>query len=150
MTTSGGGFIDLLALDKQGNLVVLTLKRDKETHSLLVETLDHASWVNGLSCDHIDALTNKFTGKPLAQSFSDHFGAPLPDKVNARHSIIILVPESDDSAQRVVRYLSATHNVPIQVFLVSVFTTSSGEFVASARRPQPTKKSANSAVILKS
>ena len=116
---------------------------------MLGETLDHASWVNGLSIDQIDALTNKFTRKTLAQAFNDHFGVPLPDKVNASHSMIILVPESDDSAQRVVRYLSGAHKVPIQVFLVSVFTTSSGEFVASARRPQRIKESPNSAKNMK-
>jgi hypothetical protein len=150
LMTSSGGCIDLLALDNQGNTVVLTIKRDKESHTLLGETLDNASWVNGLSLNQIDALTNKFTKKTLAQAFNDHFGVPLPDKVNASHSMIILVPESDNSAQRVVRYLSGAHNVPIRVFLVSVFRTSSGEFVASARRLQKTKKSPNSAVILKS
>ena len=138
LTTSSGGCVDLLAIDNQGNTVVLTLKRDKAMVQLLGETLEHASLVSGLSLKQIDALTNEFTGKSLDLVFNDHFGVALPEKVNTSHSMIILVPESDDSAQRAVRYLSGTHGVPIEVLLITVFTTVSGEFVVSARRSSRT------------
>ena len=152
LPTAGGQCIDLLAIDGQGNLVVLTLKRDKAPHQLLGETLDNASWVNGLSRDEIDALANKFAGKSLDQAFNERFGAALPEKVNNGHSMIMLVPELEDSAQRALEYLARAYDVPIQVFLVSISFTLPQRANSSGNRAPVTAvpdKPRNSAATVK-
>jgi hypothetical protein len=134
VTTTSGGCIDLLAIDGKANLVVLELKRDKAPHELLAQTLDHAAWVNALSYDQIETITKGFTGKPLPQAFSDHFGAPIPERVNASHSMLVVTSELDDSSERIVQYLAARHKVPIQVLFIAFFQMASGEFLGCARR----------------
>jgi hypothetical protein len=134
VATTSGGAIDLLAIDAQANLVVLELKRDKTPHELVAQTLDHAAWVNALSYEQIDTITKGFTGKPLGQAFSDHFGVSIPKTVNASHSTLILTSELDDSSERIVRYLAEQHKVPIHVLFTAIFKTASGEFLGRASR----------------
>jgi uncharacterized protein len=129
VATAAGGYIDLLAIDDRANLVVLELKRDKAPHEIVVQTLDHASWVTELTYEQIDALTKSFTGKPLSQAFSDHFGHPIPEAVNASHSIIILASELDASSERIMQYLAKQHGVRIQVLFMALFKAASGEFL---------------------
>jgi hypothetical protein len=129
IATESGGAIDLLAIDAQANLVVLVLNRSKSPHELLAQTLGYASWVGSLSYERIDSMTKDFAGQPLDQAFSRHFGAALPDRVNARHSTLILTSELDGSTERIVRYLADQYKVPIQVLLIALFKTASDEFL---------------------
>jgi RecB family endonuclease NucS len=43
--TSHGKFIDLLATDAQGHVVVIELKRDRTPREGVVQVLDDGSWV---------------------------------------------------------------------------------------------------------
>ena len=133
VATESGGSIDLLAIDGQANLVVVVLKRDKAPHELLAQTLDHAAWVNDLSYEQIDTVTKGFTGKPLWQAFSDHYGVSIPKTVNASHSMLILASELDDSSERIVQYLAQQHGVPVHVLFIALFKTAFGEFLGRGR-----------------
>jgi len=46
-----GGVIDLLAIDADGRVHVLELKRDKTPRDVVAQTLDYASWVKTLSVE---------------------------------------------------------------------------------------------------
>jgi TPR repeat protein len=131
--TTGGGNIDLLAIDAQANLVVLALKRDKAPHEIVAQTLDHASWVKGLSYEQIDRITKGFIGKPLSQAFNEHFSQAIPETVNGSHSMIILASELDDSTKRIMKYLAKQHGVPIRVLFMALFKTPAGEFLGRVR-----------------
>jgi hypothetical protein len=43
--TAFGGLIDLLCIDRTGDLVIVELKRDKTPREITAPTLDYASWV---------------------------------------------------------------------------------------------------------
>jgi Endonuclease NucS len=137
VTTASHGRIDLLAIDREANLVVLELKRDKTPREIVAQALDYASCVNGLSPEQIDEITKDFTGKPLPQAFSGHYGFPLPQRVNGNHSMIILASELDDSSERIVEYLAEQYAVPINVLFFTFFKTASGEFVGRAWLQDP-------------
>mgnify|MGYP001779906428 FL=1 len=47
--TPFGGIIDILAMDANGDLTVLELKRDRTPREVVAQLLDYASWVNTLS-----------------------------------------------------------------------------------------------------
>ena len=56
VVTGSGKLIDILAMDPDGNLVVVELKRDKTPRDVVAQVLDYASWVQDLSYDEIKAI----------------------------------------------------------------------------------------------
>ena len=47
--TQFGGRIDLLAIDPEGDLLIIELKKDRTPREIVAQVLDYASWVNHLS-----------------------------------------------------------------------------------------------------
>lgn len=81
--TAFGKFIDILAIDQEGNLVVIELKRNKTPREVVAQMLDYASWVKKL--DYNDIITiyaEKNPGRKLEQDFTEHFQTDLPDSLN--------------------------------------------------------------------
>ncbi len=48
LTTDFGGKIDILCIDRIGDLAIVELKRDKTPRDITAQTLDYASWVKDL------------------------------------------------------------------------------------------------------
>jgi len=49
VATDFGGVIDLLCLDRNGDAVIVELKRDRTPRDITAQVLDYASWVKDLS-----------------------------------------------------------------------------------------------------
>jgi hypothetical protein len=129
--TSFGKKIDLLAIDDEGNLVIIELKRDMTPREVVAQVLDYASWVNGLSFEEIDKIALEYPPlkKPLAVAFRDHFQEDLPDAINSDHRMLIVASELDDSSERIVQYLSSKHSLDINVVFFTCFQHDGCEFV---------------------
>ena len=71
MTSAGP--LDLLAVDRSGDLVVIELKRDKLPREALVQAIDYASDLATWSIDKISETCMKYTGETLEDLFSSTF-----------------------------------------------------------------------------
>ena len=60
--------LDLLSVDKEGNLVVIELKRDKLPREVLMQAIDYASDVASWSVEKIGEICLKFSGQFSDQS----------------------------------------------------------------------------------
>ncbi|RLG19778.1 hypothetical protein DRN74_06385 [Candidatus Micrarchaeota archaeon] len=60
--TDFGGLIDLLCLDRTGDLVIVELKRDKTPREVTAQALDYASWVKELSSERVTEIASKYFG----------------------------------------------------------------------------------------
>jgi hypothetical protein len=100
--TSFGGIIDLLAIAPDGSLVIIELKRDKTPREIVAQSLDYASWVEGLAAEKIAQIYERFSnGGNLDAAFKAHFGRPLDeDSLNQSHQIIIVASELAGSSSR--------------------------------------------------
>lgn len=128
--TAYGGVIDLLAIDSMGNLIILELKRDKTPRDIVAQTLDYASWIEKLSHESIEEIANSFfKDKLLEQAFQDKFDTELPDVLNERHRVYIVASSIDSATERIVKYLSETHNIDINIATFGYFKTFDGEFI---------------------
>src|SRR4051812_18253033 len=58
--TDWGARIDLLAIDQQGYLVVIELKRNKTPRDILAQALDYGSWVKTLKSDRIAKIYSDY------------------------------------------------------------------------------------------
>jgi len=129
--TEHGGFIDLLALDQDGNLVILELKRDKTPRDIVAQILDYGSWVEQLDSQQIQEIAEDYLGnQSLEVAFSEKFQVEaLPEVLNERHRMFIVASQLDAASERIVKYLSESYNVDINVVTFSFFKTPSGEML---------------------
>ncbi len=131
--TAFGGIIDLLCLDSQGDVTIVELKRDKTPREITAQTLDYASWVKDLSNEKITEIANRYLGEkaPLEETFVERFGIGLPEALNENHKMLIVASQLDSSSERIIRYLSDTYGVGINVATFGYFRNDSGqEFLA--------------------
>jgi len=116
LKTPHGKFIDLLAMDIEGNLHVLELKRDKTPRDVVAQVLDYGSWVTNLQRDQVIDIANDHLGEaPFEAAFEECFGTSVPDELNADLKLVVVATDLDESSERIVRYLSGTFGVPINV-----------------------------------
>jgi hypothetical protein len=125
------GRIDILAMDSEGNTVVIECKRDRTPRDIIAQILDYASWVHSLSERELDEISLEKSGKRLADLFYGKFQTPLPDSVNASHSLVIVSSEFDSSSKRIVEYLAQVHGVAINSVFFSTFDHNGQTLIAT-------------------
>lgn len=132
------GYIDILCVDANGDLVVVELKRDKTPREIVAQALDYASWVADLSGDRVASIAQEYLGQPLEQAFRSSFGTDLPELLNADHRILIVGSMIDASSERIMRYLSDRHGVNINAATFQYFCDSDGsEYLARVFLMEP-------------
>jgi len=130
--TEFGGRIDLLGIDRQGDIAILELKRGKTPRDVVAQVLDYATWIENLTPKDIDAIAAAYLKDGLADAFRSHFNASLPESINTDHSMIIVASELDEASERVVQYLAARYGVNVNVIFFSFFRQSERELVGRA------------------
>jgi hypothetical protein len=132
ISTDFGGSIDLLCIDSRGDLVVVELKRDKTPREITSQVLDYASWIKDLSNDRIHEIANNnFKGnKTLDEIFKEKFDFDLPEILNEHHKMLIVASEIDLKSERIVKYLSNSYGVNINIATFQYFKNEGGEFLA--------------------
>jgi hypothetical protein len=76
VTTNLGSIIDLLGIDREGNTVVVELKRDRTPRETLAQALEYASFVEELNTDQLEAILQHYTSDEalsLATYHRDYF-----------------------------------------------------------------------------
>jgi hypothetical protein len=129
--TAYGKIIDLLAIDSQGDLTVLELKRNKTPRDVVAQVLDYASWVRDLSYEQVTNIyAERNSGKQFEQAFAERFQADPPERVNESHRLVIIASELDSSTERIIGYLSENYGVPINAVFFRYFRTDGNEYLA--------------------
>ena len=130
--TDYNGRIDLLAIDRDGALIIIELKRAKTPRDIVGQTLDYASWVASLTTRRIHEIANNhLVNKPLEQAFREKFKADLPENLNATHRMVIVASEFDASSKRIVEYLAEEHGLSINSIFFNVFEENGTQYLAT-------------------
>ena len=133
--TAHGKFIDLLAMDGDGALHVLELKRDRTPRDVVAQTLDYGSWVQSLDHDDVHGIYADYCAKTgqteaLEVAFDEAFGATLPDELNTGHLLTVVAGDLDSESERIVEYLASSYSVPINVAFFRYFVDGDREYLA--------------------
>lgn len=145
--TDYGKYIDLLAIDKDGNLIVLELKKNKTPREVVAQLLDYASWVKDLADDEIASIFDNYikkyhpdrNGISLDDAFLKCFNLKnMPEELNETHQLVVVASKLDESTERIVSYLSEEHNVPINAVFFRVFKEGEREYLSSMWFIDPT------------
>ena len=129
--TDHGKFIDLLAIDSEGVLHILELKRHLTPRDVVAQVLDYGSWVGSLSHDQVIDIFDNYATEGLAfeRAFVDRFGDSPPDEVNSEHTLTIVASEVDPATERIVDYLTG-YGVPINVMFFRYFEDEGHRYLA--------------------
>lgn len=120
--TSYGKFLDILAMNASGDLLIVELKRNRTPRDVVAQLLDYASWVQSLSHEEIGLLyADKNQGRKLEEGYADAFGTSLPEEINQNHQLMVVGSELDASTERIINYLSDNYGVPINAVFFRYF-----------------------------
>ena len=129
--TGNKGRIDILAIDQEGNLFIIELKRGRTPRDVIAQVLDYASWVAELTTRDVHRIAEEKLGKSLRDAFRGRFDVSLPESLNSNHNMLIVASEFDGQSERIVRYLANEHGVAINTAFFSVFEESGEQMLAT-------------------
>ena len=127
VTTGYHGRLDLLCIERSGDLVVVELKSGRTPREVTAQALDYASWVKDLAYDQVVNIADRYLGGPraLEAAFRERFETDLPEQLNQGHRSLVVADSMDASTVRIVRYLAGL-GVPINVATVQYFQDEGG------------------------
>jgi len=144
VATDHGGFIDLLAMDPRGNLIVLELKRDRTPREVVAQVLDYASWVKHLGRFEIEGIFEAYRRKTghgaprqtFDEAFVERFGGQVPEVLNESHELIVVAASLDNSTERIIEYVGE-YGVPVNAVFFRVFTDGDHSYLTRAWLQDP-------------
>jgi hypothetical protein len=72
---------------------------------------------SAIAAPQVHDIALRHLGRNLDLAFYDRFDTPLPETLNENHTMVIIASACDAASQRIVRYLSETHNIAINTAL---------------------------------
>lgn len=129
--TDHGKYIDLLALDANGSIVIIELKKDRTPREIVAQVLDYASWVRTLTTPEVYARAEAYLGQRLVTAFRERFDSAVPETLNSSHSMLIVASELDPASRRIVEYLSEEHSVAINTAFFNVFEADGNQWLTT-------------------
>ena len=140
VVTDFGARIDLLAIDEEGTLYVIELKRGRTPREVVAQVLDYGSWARGVSAERLARI---FEAGPLAHgrtfhaAFADRFDGPPPATINENHRLVIVASQLDSSTERIVDYLLEDYGVPVNVVFFRYFRDGGSEYLGRSWLKDP-------------
>ncbi|MEH6446020.1 MAG: hypothetical protein V7784_19175 [Oceanospirillaceae bacterium] len=136
--------IDLLAIDGNGSVIIIELKRDKTPRDVVAQAMDYASWVVGLSSDEIEeiyfefATAKQLTALSLESAFSSKYGVELNSfVVNNSHQLVVVASELDASTERIINYLNEYAQISINAVFFTAFEDNGSQYLSRAWMMDP-------------
>lgn len=129
--TGHGNRIDLLAMDEEGNLIIIELKRDTSARNIVAQVLDYASWACKLTTNEVYEIAQAYCGKSLAETYRDKFNKAPPETLNATHQMVVVASEVDEATKRIIEYLSEEHDVGINASFFNIFGAEGHEWLTT-------------------
>jgi len=126
---SKSGPIDLLGIDKTGNIVIVEIKRDKLPREALAQAIDYASDAAEWSVEKLGEICSEYSGKTLEETFAESFPDVDVENININDTqrIILVGFSVEASLERMIEWLSDNFNVNINAVVLSYVKTASGD-----------------------
>ncbi len=120
--------IDLLAIDDEGQLVIIELKRDILPRIVLEQALEYASLVATWTPEKVTSIAEEYLRKSIYEAFEERFEKSLEDTggVNSDQRILLIGCRRDSTLERMVTWLS-DRKIPINIITLSFFVLPDGQ-----------------------
>lgn len=150
--TDFGKYIDLLAIDASGSIIIIELKKHKTPRDVVAQAIDYASWVESLSSERFSQIYESYADKSngssnnLDTAFKAKFGSSIDDdQINSSHQIVIVSAKLDASTERIINYLDDKADVAINAVFFTVFQDGANQYLSRSWMidPSETEENAN-------
>jgi hypothetical protein len=135
--TDYGGYIDLLAINSDGELIIIELKRRKTPRDIVAQCFDYGTWAYELTFEDIKEIYKSYKTSSFEKDFSECFDTPVPEKINSSYQIVIVAESLDDSTERIVRHLNDVHKININAIFFNVFRKDGNEYIGRSWLKDP-------------
>jgi len=135
--TEFGKKIDLLAINAQGDLYMIELKKDRTPREVVAQALEYGFWIQDLSFEAISELFSKHhDGEDFDSAFTSRFEEEIPEAINNAHHLVVVANGMDLSTEQIVDYLRE-YGVPINVLFFEYFEDDGREYLARSWLADP-------------
>lgn len=135
--TDFGKYIDLLAIDATGSIIIIELKKHKTTRDVVAQAIDYAAWVEKLPSEKFVQIYAEFAAKNglaekgFDEAFKAKFGSlPVEEEVNSSHQMVIVAAELDAGTERIINYLNDKAEVAVNAVFFSVFQDGDNQYLS--------------------
>jgi len=143
--TTLGTRADLLAIDSDGMLYIIEVKKARTPRDVVAQALDYGYWISELTMDDIGEIYAKHhDGETFEAGFSRRFDEDPPELLSEEHQLVIVASSLDPQTDRIVRYVRE-RGVPIYVVFFQYFRDGDHEFLARTWDADPLHASAPAA-----
>jgi len=132
------GVIDLLAIDSEGAIVVVELKRAPDQRRTIAQSLEYAAWLSEINQARILQIAKSYlkqkNGLSLEKAWQKVFNGVLPKlSPNVQHRIFVVIEGENDKLLSVAKYLRKA-GVDISVLIYNFYRTESDEELLDIRK----------------
>lgn len=123
------GPLDLLGIDKSGNIVVIEIKRDKLPREAIVQAIDYASDIINWDVNKISEICVNYSGKSLEELINEKFTDVNLESLNINETqrIVLVGFSISSSLERMINWLSDVYNMNINAIIMNYIKTKSGD-----------------------
>lgn len=140
--------VDLLAIDANGTVIIIELKRDKTPRDVVAQAIDYASWVVTLADYQLIDIYQDFAERydrphpTLDEAFEAKFGIPLDSvTLNESHQLVVVATRLDASSERIITYLNEHAQLSINAMFFAAFEDGGNRYLSRAWMIDPDEPS---------
>jgi len=122
------GPLDFLAMDNNGNIVIVELKRDKLARVVLAQAIDYASDLSTWDIDRLSEICMSYTGNSLEDHISANFENIQIDDltINQTQRLLLVGFSIEEPLNRMIEWLSSNFDMSINAIVLNYVKTSTG------------------------
>ncbi len=122
------GPLDFLAIDNNGNTVVVELKRDKLARLVLAQAIDYASDLSTWDIDKLSEVCISYTGNNLEDHISENFeNIEIDDlTINQTQRLLLVGFSIEEQLSRMIEWLSNNFDMSVNAIVLNYVKTSNG------------------------
>jgi len=123
------GPLDLLGIDRSGNIVIVELKRDRLPREALCQAIDYASDIASWSVDRLSEECISYSSRSLPEIISENFEDVDLESllINASQRILLVGFSVDENLERMIKWLTSSSDVEVNAIVLNYSRTSSGD-----------------------
>ena len=134
VSTEWGSTMDLLGVDKDGNVVVVELKRGRTPREVLAQALEYAAYVSALDYGALEELYSQYQGDvglSLQDAYAEAFGVEGGGVAFNKEQRVVIVAEDVTPPLRATASYIRRVGLPVTCVEFGLFETKGGDRVLS-------------------